>query len=142
VEALTPRIPEFAHYYGDFIWDEELTGWIKSLFLFFDGIALALPPEMADRLIEANPVLAQPLAELGLLRNYDPFLRIKKSRTQFDEEFHQFLDKVWPIYQRLFRHGSLSEKDKRDYAAALETSTSDVREAFINQGLAAIRATQ
>jgi hypothetical protein len=67
-----PRIPEFVHYYGDFIWDEELTGWIKSLLLFFDGIALALSPEMADQLIEANPVLAQPLAELGLLRNYEP----------------------------------------------------------------------
>jgi hypothetical protein len=72
MESSTQPIPEFAYYYGDWIWDEELTGWIKSLLLFFDGIALALPPERANRLIERNPVLAQPLAELGLLRNYEP----------------------------------------------------------------------
>jgi hypothetical protein len=40
MEALTPRVPEFAHYYGDWIWNEELTGWVKSLLLFFDGIVL------------------------------------------------------------------------------------------------------
>ncbi len=77
LSSATPRLPEFAHYYGDWIWDEERTGWIKSLLLFFDGIALALPPATADRLIEANPVLAQPLAELGLLRNYEPDLWVK-----------------------------------------------------------------
>ena len=114
----TPRVPEFAHYYGDFIWDEELTGWIKSLLLFFDGIALALPPATADRLIEANPVLAQPLAEFGLLRNYDPYLwtdpdlwikvppRIK--------EWERFLTQVWPIVQRMSQGESTSEKDSRD----------------------------
>jgi hypothetical protein len=30
--------------------DEELTGWIKSLLLFFDGIALVLPSETAESL--------------------------------------------------------------------------------------------
>jgi len=34
MEDDTLRIPEFAYYYGDWIWDEELTGWIKSLLLF------------------------------------------------------------------------------------------------------------
>jgi hypothetical protein len=57
----TPRIPEFAYYYGDWIWNEELTGWVKSLLLFFDGIALSVSPARADELIESNPVLAQPL---------------------------------------------------------------------------------
>ena len=86
MDALTPRIPEFAHYYGDWIWDEELTGWIKSLLLFFDGIAMALPSERAERRIEANPVLAQPLAELGLLRNYDPNTWLKPIQELSEEE--------------------------------------------------------
>jgi len=68
----TQRVPEFAYYYGDFFWNEELTGWVKSLLLFFDGIALALPPLWANELMERDPVLAQPLADLGLLRFYGP----------------------------------------------------------------------
>jgi hypothetical protein len=74
IQERTSPVPEFAYYYGDFIWDEELTGWIKSLLLFFDGIALTLSTREADRLIESSSVLAQPLAELGLLRNYEPDL--------------------------------------------------------------------
>ena len=84
-----PQVPEFAHYYGDWIWDEELTGWIKSLLLFFDGIAMALPTERAERQIEANPVLAQPLAELGLLRNYDPDTWMKPVQELSEEEDRQ-----------------------------------------------------
>jgi hypothetical protein len=76
IQERTSRVPEFAYYYGDSIWDEELTGWIKSLLLFFDGIALVLPTYEADRLMESGSVLAQPLAELGLLRNYEPDLLI------------------------------------------------------------------
>ena len=34
---------EFAHYYGDWFWPEERIAWVKSLLLFFDGIALAMP---------------------------------------------------------------------------------------------------
>jgi transcriptional regulator with XRE-family HTH domain len=64
--------PEFAHYYGDWIWTEKQTDWIKSLLLFFDGIALALPQSMASRLVDTDPILAQPLAQLDLLRNYPP----------------------------------------------------------------------
>ena len=74
--------PQVAHYYGDWIWDQQIIDWIKSLLLFFDGIALAIPTENAERLIESDPVLAQPLAELGLLRNYYPEL-VKKMRESF-----------------------------------------------------------
>ena len=66
MEAPTPRVPEFAHYYGDWIWNEELTGWVKSLLLFFDGIVLTLPTETLNRRMESDPFLIQPLAELGL----------------------------------------------------------------------------
>jgi hypothetical protein len=116
-----PRVPEFAHYYGDWIWDEELTGWIKSLLLFFDGIALALPPATAERLIEANPVLAQPLAELGLLRNYEPDLWMK-SLTQPPEKYEQFLDTMKSVFRRVLPGESLSERDLRDLAEVAEAS--------------------
>lgn len=74
MEPDRPR-PEFVHYYGDWFWhSEELTSWTKSLLLFFDGIALALPSEVADYFINTHPYLAQPLVERGLLRNFDPEL--------------------------------------------------------------------
>jgi len=62
--------PEFVHFYGDWIWGKDLTGWIKSLLLFFDGIALGIPHDVANYLIESDPYLAQPLIEQGLLRNF------------------------------------------------------------------------
>src|SRR5207249_239385 len=74
---------EFAHYYGDWFWPEERTGWVKSLLLFFDGIALAMPHAETARWIESDPVLAQPLTELGLLRNYPPQLWLN---SQFEED--------------------------------------------------------
>lgn len=37
---------------------------IKSLLLFFDGIALLAPEYMQDRAFEVDPVLAEPLAEI------------------------------------------------------------------------------
>src|SRR5689334_22738116 len=70
MEAPTTRIPEFAHYYGYPVWNEEFADWVKSLLLFFDGIALTLPETEMEQLIEFDPVLAQPLAEQGLLQNF------------------------------------------------------------------------
>jgi hypothetical protein len=64
------RVPEFAAYYGYPVWTEGFADWVKSLLLFFDGIALTLPKEDMERLIESDPVLAQPLAEQGLLRSF------------------------------------------------------------------------
>ena len=61
MEAPTTRIPEFAHYYGYPVWNEEFADWVKSLLLFFDGIALTLPETEMEQLIEFDPVLAQPL---------------------------------------------------------------------------------
>ena len=80
--AKTPKMPsgsraEFAHYYGDWFWPEERIAWVKSLLLFFDGIALAMPRATAALFIDSDPVLAQPLTELGLLRNYPPNLWLK-----------------------------------------------------------------
>jgi hypothetical protein len=45
---------------------------MKSMLLFFDGIALALPENLAAETIDRDPLLAIPLAERGLLVNFDP----------------------------------------------------------------------
>lgn len=62
----------FAYYYTDWRWPDNMSDMMKSMLLFFDGIALAAPPDRAAELIDSDPVLAGPLAEQGLLRNFDP----------------------------------------------------------------------
>ena len=74
-----PQRPELAHYYGDWFWNDKQLGWVKSLLLFFDGLALALPPDTAASLIDSDPVLAQPLSQQGLLRNFPPDIWLKSS---------------------------------------------------------------
>jgi hypothetical protein len=123
MENDTPRIPEFAHYYGDWIWDEELTGWIKSLLLFFDGIALAVPSARADQLIESNPVLAQPLAELGLLRNYWPnsIFNWLKPYMPVIERFGTSLWRMAEIFDRTAEGETLSASDLRELDRVLSS---------------------
>jgi hypothetical protein len=89
--------PEFAHYYGDWMWRVELTDWVKSLLLFFDGLALALPSETAMRLIDADPILAQPLFERNLLHNYEPTQWFKFPTGQSDEVEREFFERVYPL---------------------------------------------
>src|SRR5580658_7510685 len=111
-----PRRPEFAHYYGDWIWDEELTGWVKSLLLFFDGIALSVSPARADELIESNPVLAQPLAELDLLRNYWPnsFEEWLKPHAAEAEKYVPLVRGIIEIHERMPEGGTLSASDRQE----------------------------
>jgi hypothetical protein len=45
---------------------------MKSMLLFLDGLALALPPDLAELMIDRDPILATPLAERGLLTNFVP----------------------------------------------------------------------
>jgi hypothetical protein len=122
-----PRIPEFAHYYGDWIWDEALTDWIKLLLLFFDGIALGIPAATADRLIESDPILAQPLAELGLLHNYWPDVW-PKIESQFSssrriEPVDKFFDKYFEYFEQIPEFIRFITPDSRD-------SESNVSRAF------------
>ncbi|MGW4759952.1 hypothetical protein [Streptomyces chartreusis] len=63
---------DFAYYANDWIWPSGRAALMKSTLLFFDGIALSLPQDLADRMIETSPDLAQPLAEHGLLINLEP----------------------------------------------------------------------
>jgi hypothetical protein len=67
-------IPEVACYYGveDWLGSDKLIDWSKSLLLFFDGIATSYSSDTFDRLVDSDPVLAQPLVAHGLLHNYVP----------------------------------------------------------------------
>jgi hypothetical protein len=66
------RAKDFIYYYADWIWPSKASDWMKTLLLFFDGVALALPSDIATRVVEEDPVLAQPLMDRGLLINLAP----------------------------------------------------------------------
>ena len=64
--------PDIAYYYPAPYWTEREIDRIKNLLLFFDGICILLPRYMAGREVAADPYLAGPLEEMGLLRTLDP----------------------------------------------------------------------
>ena len=70
--ADTALLPEIAYYYPEPFWLANEGGWIKSLLLFFDEIAILLPSYMHGRHIVADPTLAEPLEDRGLLRVLEP----------------------------------------------------------------------
>jgi hypothetical protein len=49
--------PETAYYYPEPFWLEREGGWVKSLLLFFDEIAILLPTYMRERNLLADPTL-------------------------------------------------------------------------------------
>ena len=61
-----------AYYYPAPYWILRDSGWIKSLLLFFDDIAILLPNYMYGRHIDADPTLTEPLEDRGLLRVLEP----------------------------------------------------------------------
>ena len=63
---------ETAYYYPAPYWVFEESDWVKSLLLFFDDIAILLPNYMHGRNTAADPTLAEPLEDRGLLRVLDP----------------------------------------------------------------------
>jgi hypothetical protein len=113
---------EFAHYYGDWIWKQELTDWVKSLLLFFDGIAIGIPESRAEQRIDSDPILAQPLAELGLLRNYWPEVSVKLEESPIDPDLSEYMARVNKMYERS-PHGGIpsnSNFDSLDVAVSPE----------------------
>jgi hypothetical protein len=62
---------DVAYLHGPY-WHPGRGDWIKSLLLFFDGVAILVPDYMYERPLLADPILAQPLAERGLLHRLSP----------------------------------------------------------------------
>jgi hypothetical protein len=69
---VTNETPEVAYYYPPTFWSAEEGGWVKTLLLFFDQMAILLPRYMHGRNIAADPTLAGPLEDQGLLRILEP----------------------------------------------------------------------
>ena len=63
---------EIAYYYPEPYWLPREGGWIKSLLLFFDEVAILLPDYMRGQHVVADPSLAEPLEGRGLLRVIEP----------------------------------------------------------------------
>ena len=64
--------PDIAYYYPAPYWGWRDSGWVKSLLLFFDQLAILLPGYMRDRHMVADPTTVIPLEERGLLQVLEP----------------------------------------------------------------------
>lgn len=72
---------EVAYYYEPY-WGPGQGDWIKSLLLFFDGVALLVPDYMRDRPLLTDHALAQPLADQGLLHRLSPEMLVDQATTE------------------------------------------------------------
>lgn len=117
----TPAPSEIAYYYPEPYWLADEGGWVKSLLLFFDEIAILLPEYMRGRHVIADPTLAGPIEELGLLRVIEP-------ETFVDEATAGQLAEV---IEALVEGGAFDDLDAVDRLAELSMS---------RMGMASLRA--
>ena len=75
---------DVAYYYPAPYWGIGEGSWVKSLLLFFDKVSILLPNYMYGRHHIADPVLAEPLEDQGLLEVLEP-------NTWVDEEMAKSL---------------------------------------------------
>jgi len=67
------QLEDFAYYYPESHWvSGETSDWVKSLLLFFDGVATLIPGANKMRALDADPTLTGPLLDQGLLRQLEP----------------------------------------------------------------------
>jgi hypothetical protein len=79
---MTEQFPELAYYYPAPYWLEDEVDRLKNLLLFFDGVAILLPRYMRGRETAADPVLAGPLQEMGLLKVLEPETFVDQQVTE------------------------------------------------------------
>lgn len=73
--------PSVAYWYPEPYWSDSQTDFVKSLLPFFDQVAILLPDYMYGRHREANPWLAGPLEDMGLLRVLEPGTFVDREMT-------------------------------------------------------------
>jgi len=73
-------LPEVAYYYPEPYWREG--DWIKTLLLFFDGVAILLPSYMRGRPAAVDPVMVEPLEDRGLLHILEPETFVDQEVTE------------------------------------------------------------
>jgi hypothetical protein len=103
---------EVAYYYPQPYWRIAEADWLKSLLLFFDQIAILLPRYMHGREVDADPVLAGPMKERGLLQILEPETFVDKSMTK------DLADAV----TRLISDGAFDELDRSAHYQELSRS--------------------
>lgn len=64
--------PDVAYIYPAPYWSWGDSGWVRSLLLFFDQVAILLPDYMYGRHTAADSSLVEPLEDRGLLRVLEP----------------------------------------------------------------------
>ena len=101
-----------AYYYPAPYWGLRDSGWIKSLLLFFDDVAILLPDYMYGRHIDADPTLAEPLEDRGLLRVLEP-------NDWVDEEI---AGKLAEVVVELLTNGAFNDLPKAEHFASLSRS--------------------
>jgi hypothetical protein len=72
--------PDVAFYYPGWLWEDP--GWVKSLALFFDEVALLVPDYMRERPHFVDPAIATGLEEAGLLRVLSPETLVDREATE------------------------------------------------------------
>ncbi|MFD5248431.1 hypothetical protein ACFWIW_28085 [Amycolatopsis sp. NPDC058340] len=106
-----PRLRDVAYHHEPY-WGPGRGEWIKSLLLFFDGIALLVPDYMYERPLFTDPTLAQPLAEMGLLHRLSPETLVDQATA---EALTDLLD-------RLISAGAFDDLDRDTAFAELSHS--------------------
>ena len=101
-----------AYYYPAPYWSSGDSDWIKSLLLFFDDVAILLPDYMYGRHTDADPTLADPLEDRGLLRVLEP-------NDWVDEEV---AEKLAEVIVELLTNGAFDDLGKTKYFAKLSRS--------------------
>jgi hypothetical protein len=79
---MSEQMADLAYYYPGPYWLISKVDAMKNLLLFFDGIAILLPRYMSGRESAADPVLAGPLREMGLLRILEPETFVDQEVTE------------------------------------------------------------
>jgi len=73
---------EVAYYYPAPYWTADEGNWVKTLLVFFDRVAILLPGYMYGRHLTADPTLAGPLEDRGLLEVLEPNTWVDQKVTE------------------------------------------------------------
>ena len=103
---------DVAYYYPAPYWGMGEGGWVKSLLLFFDKVSILLPDYMYGRHRLADPVLAEPLEDQGLLEVLEP-------KTWIDQEMAKRLAEA---VSGLLANGVFDDLPKADHFHELSQS--------------------
>ena len=127
---------DVAYYYPAPYWGMREIGWVKSLLLFFDRIAILLPHYMYGQHHIADPALAESLEDQGLLEVLEPTTWVdQEMTTSLSKVINDLLaNGVFDDLSKDVRYHELSQS-RLGYGADVDLATSLVSD-LQDQGLA------